>query len=141
MAGRGCPGEAQYALDSICLPAHNLQVVEVVVLDEFEAWYRALDERDAEQVAVVVDLLESKGVALGFPYSSDIKGSRGGLSELRVQSGGRPLRVLYAFDPLRQAVLILGGDKTGNDRFYREAVRKAEILWSTYLAEIANEED
>jgi hypothetical protein len=66
-------------------------------------------------------------VSLGFPYSSAIEGSRHALRELRIQHGGRPYRVLYAFDPERQAVLLLGGDKTGHDRFYEEHVprRKA----------------
>ena len=76
-------------------------------------------------------------MALAFPYCSDIKGSRYPLRELRVQAGGRPLRVLYAFDPKRQAVLLLGADKTGNDRFYEQAVRAAEGQWEDYLREIA----
>jgi len=40
------------------------------------------------------------------------------MRELRVQCGGRPLRVFYAFDPTRSAILIIGGDKTGDNRFY-----------------------
>lgn len=91
---------------------------------------------DAEQVAIVVDLLEARGMSLGFPYSSDIKGTKVGLRELRIQSKGKPLRVFYKFDPKRQAVLILGGDKTGNNRFYAEYVRRAEKLWFEYLVEI-----
>ena len=46
---------------------------------------------------------------------------------------GRPLRMVYAFDPRRQAVLILGGDKTGDDRFYEWAIPKAEAIWGKYL--------
>lgn len=114
-------------------------MVEVIVLDAFEAWYRDLEDADAEQVAIVVDLLEAKGLALGYPYSSDIRGSKIALRELRIQSKGRPLRVIYKFDPKRQAVLILGGDKTGNDRFYLEYVRQAEKLWFEYLTETEQE--
>lgn len=80
-----------------------------------------------------------RGVALGTPYSSAIKGSRYPLRELRVQSGGHPIRILYAFDPKRQAVLLLGGDKTGDDRFYKTHAPKAEGIWETYLADIAVE--
>ncbi len=114
-------------------------MVEVNVLEAFESWYQDLDDSDAEQVAIVVDLLEARGMALGFPYSSDIKGTKVGLRELRIQSKGRPLRVFYKFDPKRQAVLIIGGDKTGNDRFYSEYVRRAEKLWFEYLAESEEE--
>ena len=100
-------------------------------------WYEGLGDADADAVYRVVGLLEQRGVTLGFPYCSDIRGSRYPLRELRVQSGGRPLRVLYAFDPKRQAVLLLGADKTGNDRFYEEAVRQAERLWEDYVRDIA----
>jgi hypothetical protein len=55
---------------------------------------------------------------------------------LRVQSLGRPLRIVYAFDPQRQAVLILGGDKTGDARFYSWMIPKAEALWQQYLREL-----
>ncbi len=109
---------------------------EVVVTDEFERWYSSLDEQDGDAVYRVVGLLESLGHRLGFPYSSAIKGSRYPLRELRAQSGGRPLRILYAFDPRRQAVLLLGGEKTGNDRFYDEMIPGAERLWSEYLSEL-----
>lgn len=80
-------------------------VAEVITTDEFAAWYDELNDADTEAVTRVVGLLEARGVTLGFPYSSDIKGSRYALRELRIQSDGRPLRVLYAFDPTRHAVL------------------------------------
>lgn len=57
-------------------------------------------------------------------------------ASLRIQSGGRPLRVLYAFDPKRQAVLLLGGDKTGDTNFYLREVKRAEEIWGRYLKEI-----
>ena len=46
------------------------------------------------------------------------------------------MRILYAFDPKRQAVLLFGGDKTGNDRFYEQVIPRAERLWKDYLAEL-----
>jgi hypothetical protein len=57
------------------------------------------------------------------------------LRELRVQSGGRPLRVFYIFDAIRQAVLLVGGDKTGDARFYLVMVPFAEAIWEQYQAE------
>lgn len=112
---------------------------EVVGTDEFKDWYEELarqpDPADLESVTVAVGLLEARGVALGHPYSSAIRGTRHPIRELRVQSGGRPLRVFYAFDPRRQAVLLLGGDKSGHDRFYETFVPRAERIWEGYLEE------
>lgn len=100
---------------------------------EFEEWFLGLSSTDARAVARGVGLLEAKGFALGYPYSSALEGSRYALRELRVQSAGRPLRIVYAFNPRRQDVLILGGDKTGDDRFYAWAIPKAETIWKEYL--------
>jgi hypothetical protein len=111
-------------------------MVEVVVLDEFLEWYRELNKTDLEEVTRVVDMLEAMGTRLPYPYSSSIQGSTVALRELRVQSAGRPLRVLYAFDPKRQAVLLLGGDKTGDGRFYQRLVPRAEQLWKEYLDDV-----
>ena len=61
------------------------------------------------------------------------------MRELRVQSGGRSLRVFYAFDPRRSAILIIGGDKTGDDRFYQRMVPIADQLYDMYIAEIRKE--
>jgi len=113
--------------------------VEVVVTEEFAVWYADLTQQDADVVAVSVERLEQRGVTLGFPYTSAIKGTDEPLRELRVQSHGRPLRVFFAFDPLRQAVLLIGGDKTGNDRFYEVYIPKAEAIWREYLEDIRDE--
>jgi hypothetical protein len=113
-------------------------MIEVLGTSEFEEWFLRLDDADAQAVARVIGLLEVKGTALGFPYTSAIANSRYPLRELRVQSGGRPLRVFYAFDPKRQAVLLLGGDKTGDNRFYARLIPKVEALWEAYLEELAH---
>jgi hypothetical protein len=55
------------------------------------------------------------------------------MRELRIQHRGRPYRVLYAFDPSGAAVLILGGDKTGDDRWYDKAIPIADRLYEDYL--------
>ena len=108
-------------------------MTEVVVSDEFRSWYEPLEEREQEAVFRVVTLLQERGVKLGFPYSSAVSGSRHPLRELRVQAGGRPFRVFYCFDPDRQAVLLIGGDKTGKDRFYEDFIPWAEAIWEGYL--------
>jgi hypothetical protein len=108
-------------------------MVEVLGTAEFEEWFLGLSSSDARAIVRGVGLLEAKGLALGFPHCSALEGSRHALRELRVQSSGRPLRIVYAFDPKRQAVLIVGGDKTGDDRFYSRMIPKAEAIWERYL--------
>ena len=115
-------------------------MVEVIATDEFAGWFMDLSQLDAKSVARVVGLLEVKGPTLGYPYSSAIRGSSHPLRELRVQSGARPLRVFYAFDVKRQAVLLLGGDKTGDDRFYKKNVPRAEAIWEAYIEEIGDQD-
>ena len=108
--------------------------------DEFEIWWEALTEAQHEDITAIVDLLEEQGHRLPFPHSSGIRMSRHShMRELRVQSGGRPIRIFYAFDPRRQAILLIGGDKTGWDRFYEEMVPVADKLYDVYLAELRKE--
>ncbi len=108
-------------------------MTEVIVTDEFKAWFGELSEDDDEAVSIVIGLLEERGVGLGYPHSSAIEGSKIALRELRAQSGGRPLRVFYKFDPKRRAVLLIAGDKTGDKRFYERMIPLAERLWGEYL--------
>jgi hypothetical protein len=114
-------------------------LVEVVFSNEFEAWWNDLDEEQQEDVAAHVRVLGDRGTVLSFPRSSAVCGSRIALRELRVQSAGRPLRVFYVFDPKRQAVLLIGGDKTGRDRFYEEMIPIAERICQEYLRETGRE--
>ena len=113
---------------------------EVEYTDEFGEWWLALSEGQQEAVAARVELLMEHGPNLPYPYSSGIRGSRHGvLRELRVQSRGRPIRVFYAFDPRRTSILLIGGDKTGNDRFYEAFVPLADGLYDEHLEELRKE--
>lgn len=113
---------------------------EVEYTGEFEAWWDGLSEAEQEDVAAYVTLLEKKGPTLPFPYSSDIRGARHThMRELRVQHKGRPYRVLYAFDPRRAAILLIGGDKTGDDRWYDTNVPLADELYDRHLAALKKE--
>lgn len=108
--------------------------------DEFGAWWVALGEGAQDDVAAVVAVLEQRGPRLPFPYSSAVAGSRHGhMRELRVQSGGDPLRIFYAFDPRRAAILLIGGNKAGDDRFYERMIPRADRLYDAYLDEIRRE--
>ena len=113
---------------------------EVEYTDEFEAWWRDLSEEQQDAIAARVELLMQHGPNLPFPYSSDVRGSRhGSMRELRVQQAGRPIRVFYAFDPKRTSILLIGGDKTGNDRSYEEYVPIADDLYDAHLEELRRE--
>jgi hypothetical protein len=108
--------------------------------DEFEDWWITLTEEEQDSVDFVVGLLERKGPNLPFPYSSGIQGSRHAhMRELRVQHKGEPHRVLYAFDPRRVAILLLGGNKVGDDRWYKVSVPRADTLYDEYLEELKEE--
>jgi hypothetical protein len=113
---------------------------EVEYTDEFEAWWDALSEQEQDDVAATVELLADMGPALPFPYSSGIEGSKHShMRELRIQHAGKPYRVLYAFDPRRAAILLIGGDKTGNDRWYKKFVPVADDLYDQHIQELKRE--
>ncbi|MGH6925982.1 MAG: type II toxin-antitoxin system RelE/ParE family toxin [Propylenella sp.] len=108
--------------------------------DEFEGWWSELAEGQQEDVAAGVELLTTLGPRLPFPHSSGIANSRHShMRELRVQSGGKPLRVFYAFDPRRIVILLIGGDKTGDDRFYDKYVPRADDLYDIHLEGLRKE--
>jgi len=113
---------------------------EIEYTDNFEDWWISLTEAEQIEIAAVVQVLEQKGPNLPFPYSSDIRGSKyGNMRELRVQYAGRPYRILYAFDPRRIGILLLGGDKTGDNRWYKRFVPRADKLYAQHLKEIEQE--
>ena len=108
--------------------------------DEYGEWLESLTLEQQEDIVASVELLHRKGPNLGFPHSSGIKGSRyGHMRELRTQSGGHPLRTLYAFDPRRVAILLIGGDKTGDDTWYERIVPVADRIYEEHLQELKKE--
>lgn len=92
---------------------------EVEYTDEFDQWWSDQSAEAQVSIAASVGLLEAKGPNLDHPHSSKINGSKHShMRELRVQHGGEPYRIFYAFDPRRCAMLLIGGNKVGDDRFY-----------------------
>ena len=113
---------------------------DVEFTDEFEEWWHTLSESEQGKVDARVRLLMERGPNLGFPFSSQVKISRfPEMRELRAQAGGDPLRMLYAFDPRRTALLPVAGDKTGNDRWYETNVPIADRLFERDLGTIEKE--
>lgn len=108
--------------------------------EEFEQWWKSLNEGEQDDIAATVGLLEDKGPLLPFPHSSGVESSRHShMRELRVQHAGDPYRVLYAFDPRRSAILLIGGNKTGSDRWYERYVPVADDLYDAHLRMLRRE--
>jgi hypothetical protein len=115
-------------------------VWKVIETPEFGEWYGSLDDDAKEDILAKVEVLKAIGPGLGRPQVDTVKGSRHpNLKELRVQSNGRPFRILFAFDPKRQAVLLVGGNKEGDKRFYDRLIPQADDLFDEYLASLKKE--
>lgn len=129
---------AIYALDRIFLKGYNWNMKwDVEYTDEFGHWWQNLSEDEQVSLAASVQLLEERGPALGHPHSSGIHGSKHGhMRELRTQHAGRPFRTVYAFDPRRMAILLIGGDKTGDGRWYEVYVPIADRLYDQHLEQL-----
>ncbi len=115
---------------------------DVEFTDEFERWWNGLSEDEQDSVDQMVRLLQMRGPSLGRPHAGLIQSSRhSNMKELRVQHAGRLYRVLFAFDPKRCAILLTGGDKTGNDRWYEEFVPIADRLYEEHLVALEKEKE
>lgn len=113
---------------------------EVEYTDEFERWWNDLDEHEQESLAASVRLLEVLGPELPRPHADTVKSSRhANMKELRTQHRGRPLRIFFAFDPTRSAILLIGGEKTGDKRFYERMIPEADRLYEEHIRELKDE--
>lgn len=110
----------------------------VVTVERFDEWFLSLSEPEQVNMLTVIKLLEVKGPQLGRPYVDSLQGTKKvkNLKELRVQHNGSPYRILFAFDPVRQAVLLCGGDKTSKKRFYEVMIPIAEEEFLDHLSTI-----
>lgn len=110
---------------------------DVEYSDQFGAWWEGLTAAEQKSVDFTVSLLQALGPTLRMPHSSGVAISRHThMRELRIQHEGRPYRVLYAFDPRRSAMLLIGGDKTGNKRWYEEYVPVADAIYDAHLRDL-----
>lgn len=113
---------------------------EVEYTDEFEVWWSTLSADSQEALAHDVEVLAAVGPGLGRPTVDSIKGSRhSNMKELRTTVQGHPLRTFFAFDPRRCAILLIGGDKSGDSRFYERMVPLADGLYDEHLAQLRQE--
>ncbi|CAA9562076.1 MAG: hypothetical protein AVDCRST_MAG43-2005 [uncultured Thermomicrobiales bacterium] len=113
---------------------------EVEYTDQFEEWWHSLQDVQQDAVAAAVEILEDSGPSLGRPLGDTIKGSRhSNMKELRPGTTGI-LWVLFAFDPRRHAILLIGGDKTGRwHEWYDEILPVADDLYDAHLQALRDE--
>lgn len=109
--------------------------------EDFAAWLDGLSDAERNPILAHAGLLREHGPNLGRPRVDTLKGSRiGNLKELRVQIAGAPWRVLFAFDPRRSAILLVGGCKQGHKRWYEINIPLAEARYQRHLERLAKEE-
>ncbi|PFX02059.1 type II toxin-antitoxin system RelE/ParE family toxin [Nocardia farcinica] len=103
------------------------------LLGPVEEWFLQLDEHSIEAVANAIDMLEQYGPTLGRPTVDRVKRSKlHNMKELRPAATN--IRILFAFDPKRQAILLVAGDKTGNwSGWYTENIPIAERRFQEWL--------
>lgn len=108
--------------------------------EEFSEWFGTQEKTLRRTIAAHIGLLEEHGPQLRRPYADTLEGSRlSNLKELRVQHRGEPYRILYAFDPERQALLLIGGNKAGDKRWYTRMIPLAETIFERHLKNLEKE--
>ncbi len=103
---------------------------------DFEEEVRALEPEVRIALAAKARLLEDLGPRLGRPHADVLKGSAfANMKELRFKASGGVWRVAFAFDPMRQAILLVAGDKSGGSQamFYRQLIEKADQRYAQHL--------
>jgi hypothetical protein len=104
--------------------------------ETYDRWFESLTEEEQDAVIAAVDVLEDRGPTLGRPLVDTIKQSRHkNMKELRPPAGD--VRILFAFDPERKAILLLGGDKSGSwNKWYDKNVPVADHLFDQHVASL-----
>ncbi|MEX2093877.1 MAG: type II toxin-antitoxin system RelE/ParE family toxin [Pirellulales bacterium] len=109
---------------------------QVATTDDFDDWFASLPATAQAEVIAKVSLLKLLGPQLKRPHADTLNGSKhANMKELRADCKDCVLRIAFAFDPLRSAVLLLGGNKSGvsQKRFYNQLIAKADALFDAHL--------
>lgn len=117
---------------------------EVILQDPLLNWLKMLAEDDVLKIYAALELLSTEGPQLSRPYADTLQSSKyTNLKELRVQSKLSVFRLFYIFDPVRQAIVLCGGDKKGKKEklFYKEMIALAEQTYDDYLSELTKEQE
>lgn len=106
----------------------------VVLTERFKSWLNEQDDPLKESVVIALRNLEVYGPLLARPLADTIKGSQfANMKELRIQHQGKPIRAFFAFDPLRQAIVLCAGDKQNDKKFYDTMIAIADAEFKHYL--------
>ena len=108
----------------------------VELADEFVPEYRNLPTSIRRTILATANILREHGPLLGRPYVDTLNGSRhANMKEMRLSTAQGEWRIAFAFDPSRNAILLVGGDKSGRPsrRFYRDLIRKADERFDRHL--------
>ncbi len=104
---------------------------------DFRQWFYKQEIEFQDEAFAVLTVLKEQGASLGRPRVDTIQGSIfKNMKEIRIQYKGKPWRILFIFDPKRQAILLVGGNKTGNKRWYKENIPLAEKCYQKYLEQL-----
>jgi hypothetical protein len=112
---------------------------QVATTDDFDGWFAALGREAQVEIIAKVELLKLLGPKLGRPHADTLNGSKhANMKELRADTADHVMRIAFAFDPHRMAILLVAGDKAGVNprRFYKQLIRKADTLFDTHLAKL-----
>ncbi len=112
----------------------------VITTDVFNEWLEQQDESTQEKVLAALIVLQQQGPGLGRPLVDNVYNSKfTNMKELRVQHRGKPLRAFFAFDPLRQAIVLCIADKGGKKRFYKEMLDIADEQYKLHLSTLGEQ--
>lgn len=108
----------------------------VQTTDLFDAWFDTLTEGAQEKVLAALLVLQRTGPVTGRPLVDAVKGScYNNMKELRIQYRGSPIRIFFAFDPYRRAVILCAGTKAGHEKsFYEKMIRLADTEFKRHLS-------
>jgi len=116
---------------------------KVATTNSFDRWFAQLAEQAQAEIIAKVNLLKLFGLRLSRPHADKLKGSKhANMKELRADTKDQVLRIAFAFDPKRSAILLVGGNKAGvgQKRFYRELIAKADALYDAHLAALGTKD-
>lgn len=112
----------------------------VIFTDYFYFWHQAQPLDLRKRLAAAFGNIEFWGPELSRPQADTVKGSRyPNMKELRLLWRGKPYRIFFAFDPRRRAVVLCGGDKSGNKRFYEALIKVGDTQLAHHLADLESE--
>ena len=113
---------------------------QVLLDEEFVKWSKEQDIGLQDEILAYRELLKQYGPRLGRPRVDTIKGSKfTNMKELRIQWKGQPWRILFAFDPKRRSILLVGGNKQGDKRWYEKNIPIADARFEKHLKRMGNE--